>query len=121
MANADPTGSGLTVALNIPAHHVAFLRDTFTVVRDGLLGDLAEQAGRLCDPSRSRLKADVYARLLSALTVDKIVADADLLDVLAELARSIDEDNEYERVACEHEALWGLHSHLAAEVGEGGR
>jgi hypothetical protein len=37
-----------------------------------------------------------------------IVPDADVRDVLGDLAGIIDRSNEYRRVVCEHEALHGL-------------
>jgi hypothetical protein len=120
MAEADPTGSGRTVALDIPAHRVAFPRKTFAVVRDGLLGDFAERSGGLRDPQRSWLKARACTRLIAALDRGEVVADGDLLDILSEFARSVDKDARYERVVCEHDALWGLHAKLAvALAGEG--
>jgi hypothetical protein len=121
MANENPTDRGHAVALNLPTEHIAFLRDTFTTVRDGLLGDLGEQSDQLRNPERLRWKVDAYGRLLAALRSGEVVSDAAVVDVLAGLARSIDADNEYERVAFEHRALWGLHRRLAGSACGGGR
>jgi hypothetical protein len=44
-----------------------------------------------------------------------IVPDADIRDVLGDLAGIIDRSNEYRRVVCEHEALHGLLDQIGGE------
>ncbi|HEX3563270.1 MAG TPA: hypothetical protein VHU24_10565 [Solirubrobacterales bacterium] len=46
-----------------------------------------------------------------------IVPDADVRDVLGDLAHIIDRSNEYSRVIAEHEALHGLLSKLDDSTG----
>jgi hypothetical protein len=105
MPNPDPTGRGHAVALSIPATHAEFLRRTFSAVQSGLLDDLASHPERLRDPACSRREADAFGRLLAAIDTSACVRDAEVCSVLGDLARSVDEANEYERVTAEHAAL----------------
>jgi hypothetical protein len=114
MADQNPTGSGAAVTLNIPADHVRFLRSTFEKARAGVKDELEEFPDQL-DPERLQREEAVYTRLLAALDELVIVPDQDVLDVLGDLARVIDEGNEYRRVVTEHEALHGLLAQLQGE------
>lgn len=102
MSCDDPTGDSQAVALTIPRRHVAFLRETFTIARDGLLGDLAEHSDQLLDPERSRREAATYERLLDALNTRAVVPDYDVRRALRAMAVAIDDSNEYDRVVLEH-------------------
>ena len=115
MANENPTGHGRSVALTIQADHARFLRRVFEAARDGIRDDLAEFPDQLRDPKRSRREIGAYGRLLTALDTGVIVPDRDARDVLGDLARTIDAGNEYERVVCEHAALWGVLDQLDAD------
>lgn len=108
MPSPDPMGRGHAVALSIPAAHLEFLRWAFTTVRDGLRADLDAHPERLVDPGHSRRQADAFDRLLVATESDVCVPDSETSLALADLARSVDEANEYERVSSEHAALYGL-------------
>jgi hypothetical protein len=108
MADQNSTSTGTAVALNLPADHVRFLRSTFKSARAGIYDELREYPGQLGEPSRLRREAIVYGRLLTALDELVIVPDADVHVVLGDLAKIIDDSNEYGRVIAEHGALHGL-------------
>ena len=112
MAKDHPTGRGSAVALNLPADHVAFLRDTFESAQAGVRDELAEYPEDLKDPDHLRREVDAYGRLLTALDELVIVPDRDVCDVVGDLAEIIDRGNEYSRAVAEHEALHGLHAQL---------
>lgn len=111
MADQNPTGRGVAVALKLPADHVRFLRETFGDALDGVKDEL-ESAKQPKDPERLRREEAVYGRLLAALGELVIVPDADVLMILADLATVIDAGNEYGRVVAEHEALHDLLAQL---------
>ena len=108
MANTNPTGHGSAVALTIPADQVRFLRSVFQMARDGIKDELANYPKQLREPTRLHREDAAYGRLLTALDELVIVPDADVRDVLGDLAHIIDGSNEYKRVVSEHEALHGL-------------
>jgi hypothetical protein len=107
MASDNPTGRGIAVALDLPVDHVRFLRGVFEKARDGIDDELEEFPDQL-DPKRLHREHAAYGRLLTALDELVIVPDHDARDVIGDLARVIDQGNEYERVVCEHKALHGL-------------
>jgi len=107
MADSDPTGDGSTVALNLPADHVRFLRETLQDAREGVRDELAH-AKRPKDPGRLRREEAAYGRLLAALDGLPIVPDDEVREVVGNLAQIIDTSNEYERVTAEHEAFANL-------------
>ena len=107
MADPNPTGRGAAVALQFPAGHVGFLRETFTDAREGVRDEL-ERTERPRDPDGLRREETVYGRLLAALDELVIVPDDEVREVLTTLAQIIDTSNEYGRVVAEHEALHGL-------------
>ncbi len=116
MANENPMGRGAAVALQFPAGHVRFLRETFKDALDGVRDERAH-AKRPKDPDRLRREEAAYGRLLAALDGLVIVPDDEVREVVAALAQVIDTSNEYERVVAEHEALHGL----LAQIGRGER
>jgi uncharacterized protein YdcH (DUF465 family) len=118
MADQNPTGSGATVALNLPADHVRFLRSTFEKARAGVKDELEEFPDQL-DPKRLEREEAAYARLLEALNELAIVPDRDVRDLVADLARIVDRANEYSRIVEEHEALHGLLARLDGTEREG--
>jgi hypothetical protein len=107
MAVPNPMGSGAVVALQFPAGHIRFLRETFRDALDGVCDELAH-AKRLKDPERLRREEAAYGRLLAALDELVIVPDDEVRTLLGRVAQIIDGSNEYERVVAEHEALHGL-------------
>jgi hypothetical protein len=117
MADQNPTGRGAAVALKIPADQVRFLRSTFRSAQAGIRDELREYPKQLKEPTRLRREDAAYGRLLAALDELVIVPDADVRDVIGDLAKIIDGSNEYERVVTEHEALQGLLGQLKG--GEG--
>jgi hypothetical protein len=108
MADQNPTGDGDAVALTIPAKHRKFLRRVFEMARDGIYQERDEFPDTLREPVRLDREEAVYDKLLAALDGEQLVIDADVRDVLADLALMIDRENEYRRVITEHEALLGL-------------
>jgi hypothetical protein len=108
MADENPTGRGNAVALKIPADHVRFLRTTFESAQAGVREELDNYPDGLGEPTQLRREDAAYGRLLAALDALVVVPDADVRDVLGDLAGIIDSSNEYRRVVCEHEALHGL-------------
>jgi len=107
MADPNPTGRGTAVALQFPAGHVRFLRETFSDARDGVRDELANSK-RPKDPDRLHREDAAYGRLLASLDELVIVPDDDVREVVGTLAQIIDTGNEYERVVAEHDALHGL-------------
>jgi hypothetical protein len=117
MATDNLTGRGAAVALKIPADRVRFLRSVFSMARDGLRDELADHPEQLREPARLRREEAVYGRLLAALDELVIVPDEDMRAVVGELAQTIDQSNEYERVVAEHEALASLSGQLGDTSG----
>ncbi len=91
--------------MRLSAEQPAFLRSILEEARRGLLEDLALHRERLRDPGETTRRALDFERLLGFLDGHGRPADRGLLEPLAELARVIDEANEYERVAFEHAAF----------------
>ena len=114
MADENPTGRGSAVALQIPADQARFLRGVFQMALRGIEDELADYPKRLKEPARLRREKAAYGRLLAALDELVIVPDADVRDVLGDLAGIIDRSNEYKRVVSEHEALRGLLEQIKA-------
>lgn len=110
MATDKPTGDGCAVPLTIPAGNVAFLRRVIRAARDGLREELERFGDRLKKAPRSGLLLEeaAYVSLLDALDRGRVVPDDELRGVLAQLAEAVDHENEYARVAFEHNALRGL-------------
>lgn len=108
MANQNPTGDGAAVALEISPPKVAILRPILELVREGARDDFSTSpvAGR---PDLARADEHAYRVLLAALDRGTIVPAPHICRALGELTESIDEANEYERVAAEHDALSDLH------------
>lgn len=112
MSAQNPKGPHAFVGLSIAAYHADFLRETFEGARAGVRAELREYPGQVCDPERLRREAATYTRLLTAIEERAIVPDAEARELVADLALAIDRENEYARVAAEHEALHGLLAQL---------
>jgi hypothetical protein len=112
MAETNPTGGGRSVALTIPPDDRRFLRGVFTMARDGIRDELTEYPKELREPARLHREEAAYEKLLSALKAGEIVPDGDVLQVLTDLAETIDRANEYERVVAEHAALLGVRDQI---------
>jgi hypothetical protein len=104
----NPTGDGSFVALNLPAEHVALLRDDMTGWLDGLRRDLRTPE-RLKDPGRTQREAEAIERLLVALTVGQLfVPDEEAEAFLRAAVESHDKENGYREVVAAHDAMHGL-------------
>ncbi|HVQ58406.1 MAG TPA: hypothetical protein VMS60_05800 [Solirubrobacterales bacterium] len=115
MATENPTGDGCVVSLTIPAGNKAFLRRVISAARDGLREELERFGDRLNEPRSSLLLEETaYVSLLDALDRSRVIPDDELRGVLARLAESVDHENEYARVAFEHDALRGLLAQIEA-------
>jgi hypothetical protein len=104
MASENPKGDGETVALAISPRNVAILRPILAMVREGARDDFSTSpvAGR---PEIARADEHAYRVLLAALDRGAIVPAPHICRAFGELAESVDEANEYERVVAEHYAL----------------
>jgi hypothetical protein len=115
MANQNPTGDGTSVALTIAADQACFLRCLFEAAKAGVGAELNVGPAPPLSPAILHREEAVYGRLQVALESGVIAADDDLRDVISDLARTLDADNEYERIAAEHAVLWGLVDQVGAE------
>jgi len=117
MASENPKGDGAAILLSISPRNVAILRPILAMVREGARDDFSTPpvAGRL-----EIARADEHACrvLLSALDHGAIVPAPHICRALGELAGSVEEANEYERVVAEHGALADLRRQVCG-VGEG--
>lgn len=114
MADENPTGDGVAVALSIPSDQLRFLRSTFAMSRDGIREELERFGDRLSDPQRLRRQLAAHARLLAGLCARSIVPDREVRELVAHVADVIDAANEYGRVVAEHTALHGLLTQIAS-------
>lgn len=112
MSAQNPKGPHDSVGLSIPAFHADFLRETFEGGRAGACAELREYPDQVSDPQLLRREAAAYSKLLTALEERVIVPDGAVREVVTDLARAIDRENEYARVVAEHEALHGLLAQL---------
>lgn len=120
MSCINPTGDGSAVVLTISPDQARVLRPIFEMVRDGIREELATQPDdALREPARLRREEEAWVSLLAALAGEAVVPGPELSRVATELAESIDEANEYERVVAEHEALRALQSQLGRFPAEG--
>lgn len=116
MANQNPTGDGAAVALEISPRKAAILRPILEMVRDGAHDDFST-APVAARAEAARADEHAYRVLLAALDRGSIVPAPHICRALGELAGSVDEANEYERVAAEHDALSDLRRQVCG-VGE---
>jgi hypothetical protein len=108
MAENDPMKDQVPVRLDLARRDRKFLEETLTMARDGVREELAEHSEGLREPRRLRREKAAYERLLSGIEGRQVVADPELCAILAELAKIVDESNEYSRVVAEHMAMRGL-------------
>jgi hypothetical protein len=108
MAESDPMKDEVPVRIVVARRDRKFLEEILTMARDGIREELGEGEGELREPRRLRREEAAYARLLTAIEEQQVVADPELCVVLAELAKVVDESNEYSRVVAEHRAMRGL-------------
>lgn len=116
MASQNPTGDGAAVALEISPRKVAILRPILQMVRDGAHDDFST-APVAAQAEAARADEHAYRVLLAALDHGTILPDPHICRALGELAASVDEANEYERVVAEHNELADLRRQVCG-VGE---
>lgn len=63
---------------------------------------------------RWRSNAAAYGRLIAGVDAGRIVPDAEVRRLVAELAEANDREEEYERVVIEHDALAALREQIGA-------
>jgi hypothetical protein len=118
MAIENPKGDGEAVALQISPRNIQILRPILEMVRDGAHDDFST-APVAARPEAARADEHAYRVLLGALEHGAVVPAPHICRALGELAESVDEANEYERVAAEHDALADLRRQVCG-VGEAG-
>jgi FAD/FMN-containing dehydrogenase len=112
MAEKNPTHGWRVVPLNLPAKQVLALIDDLRIWIAGLREELAEPE-RLRDPAHRRREMQAYERLLVGVVCGVVVVpDEEARAFLASAAKHSDEANDYEQLATEHDALYGLLSRL---------
>ena len=101
-------GGTRVVPINLPRKQVAFLRRHIGSVLAGVKEDL-KTPERMIQPDKARDEAAAYRDLTKALRYRAVALPNEFArQVVAVLAVEADRENEYERVAFEHEALHGL-------------
>jgi hypothetical protein len=108
MANENPRGGRRTVPLDLPALHIAILRDSLENCLEGAQREL-EGPDELRDPDKTRSDAEAYKRLLAGLDRGKVVVPDDVArEAVKQMAVASDEGTGYAEVVAEHDALHGL-------------
>jgi hypothetical protein len=114
MADKKPMGGRRTVPLDLPALHIAILRDSLEDCLEGAEREL-ETPDELLDPDKTRSDVAAYRRLLAGLDRGKIVVPDDVAhQAVKQLAAASDEGTGYAEVVAEHDALHGLLALLEA-------
>lgn len=108
-----------SLALNLPAEHVALLRDEMTAWLGSLRSDLRKPE-RLKDPDRAQEEAEAVERLMVGLTVGLTVGQLFIPDEEAEAllraaVESHDKENGYSEVVATHDAMHGVLSVLEGD------
>lgn len=117
MSCQNPTGGDRVATLEIPAGNEAFLRRVITAARDGLRDELEQFGDRLSEPrSRLLLEEAAYCCLLDALDRGLVAPGDELRTAVLRLAEAVDSENEYGRVAFEHDALRGLLAQIGGQA-----
>jgi hypothetical protein len=116
MATENPKGDGTAVALEISPRNIEILRPILAMVREGAQDDFST-APVTAQAEILREDEHAYRVLLAALEHGTIVPAPHICRALSELADSIDEANEYELAAAEHDALADLRRQVCG-VGE---
>jgi hypothetical protein len=108
MANENPKGGRRAVPLNLPALHIAILRDSLEDCLEGAEREL-EVPDELRDPDKTRSDAEAYKRLLVGLDRGEVaIPDKVAREAVKRLAAASDEGTGYAEVVAEHDALHGL-------------
>ncbi len=116
MASENPKGDGVAVVLSLSPRNITILRPILEMVREGAHDDFST-VPVAAPPEAARADEHAYRVLLAALDRGTIIPAPHICRALGELAESVDEVNEYERVAAEHDALADLHRQVCG-VGE---
>jgi hypothetical protein len=108
MADENPMGGRRTVPLDLPALHIAILRDSLDDCLEGAEREL-EAPDELRDPDKTRSDAAAYKRLLAGLDRGEvIIPDEVAREAVRQLAAASDEGTGYAEVVAEHNALHDL-------------
>lgn len=108
MANENPMGGRRTVPLDLPALHIAILRDSLDDCLEGTEREL-ETPDELRDPDKTRSDAEAYKRLLEGLDRGEVVIPDEIArEAIKQMAAASDEGTGYAEVVAEHDALHGL-------------
>jgi hypothetical protein len=113
--NANPTGSGNAVVLDIESYHKDELRRSITKARTELLEKLAESSDEVPDHEHWR-EVKVWGQLLAAVDGTPVEPDAEMLEMARELMTAVDRANGYHLAWLEHETMSALVSELEAHV-----
>jgi len=91
MANENPMGGRRTVPLDLPALHIAILRDSLADCLEGAEREL-ETPDELRDPDKTRNDAEAYKRLLAGLDRGEVVIPDDVAcEAVKQMAMAADE------------------------------
>jgi hypothetical protein len=108
MAETNPMGGGRAVPLDLPALHIAILRDSLGDCLEGTEREL-EAPDELRDPDKTRSDAEAYKRLLAGLDRSEVVIPDDVArEAVKQMAAASDHGTGYAEVVAEHDALHGL-------------
>jgi hypothetical protein len=99
--------SASQIHLTIPPADVGLLRDWFTACAEGRREDAEREPGAAANADRLA-EAEAFEQLLNALSTARINPTPAVRDAVANLARAIDKDNDYETAVREHEAVHRL-------------
>lgn len=117
MADENPMGGRRAVPLDLPALHIAILRDSLEDCLEGAEREL-ETPDELRDADKTRSDAKAYKRLLAGLDRGEIVRPDEVArEAVKRLAAASDEGTGYAEVVAEHDALHGLLARLEGRDG----
>ncbi|HEX7246268.1 MAG TPA: hypothetical protein VF245_11970 [Solirubrobacterales bacterium] len=83
---------------------------------EGIRDELDNYPGDLREPTRLHREEGIYGALLAALDGAPITPDRHIRQVLRDLTKMNDRENEYARADAEHEALIGLLGQLSGSM-----
>jgi len=117
MANENPMGGRRAVPLDLPALHIAILRDSLEDCVEGAEREL-ETPNELRNPDKTRTDAEAYKRLLAGLDRGEVVVPDEMArQAVKQMAAASDEGTGYAEVVAEHDALHGLLALLEGKAG----
>lgn len=113
MATENPMCGDGIVALDLSDEQRGFLLGALVSCRSGQEDDLRTHPD---DPNANRWRANAaaYGRLIGGIVTGWIAPDAEVRRLVGELAETNDREEEYERIAFEHDALAALRGQIGA-------